>query len=251
MTFAEVTRDAFLGGRLQIRQPARGYRAGVDPVLLAASVPAKAGQSALDLGCGVGTAGLCLASRVAGVRVTGVELQPGYAQLARENARENGLPMKIVTGDVAALPDEVRQIQFDHVLINPPYFPALSGTAATDAGRETALREDLPLSTWLDVASRRLKPRGLLHLILRPDRLQDAMRALPAILGSVVVAPLSPRPGREASLILIRAQKEGRAPGRVLAPIQMHDQPQHGADGEDYSPAVKAVLRDGTTLPLG
>ena len=55
--------DAFLGGRLRIWQPRAGYRAGIDPVMLAAAVPARPRQSVLELGCGAGTASLCLAAQ--------------------------------------------------------------------------------------------------------------------------------------------------------------------------------------------
>jgi len=82
--------DQFLGGRLTVAQPKTGYRAGVDPVLLAASVPAGRGESVLELGCGVGVASLCLAARVPGLKITGVEIQPDAAILAAQNAQHNG-----------------------------------------------------------------------------------------------------------------------------------------------------------------
>ncbi len=81
-----VTEDALLDGRVRLRQPVAGYRAATDPVLLAAACPARAGESALDLGCGAGAAALCLAARVAGMDLHGLEVQPAYAALARENA---------------------------------------------------------------------------------------------------------------------------------------------------------------------
>ena len=96
----DLTCDAFLGGRLNIWQPAKGYRAGVDPVFLASAVNARSGQHVLELGCGVGVAALALARRCA-VRVTGVELQAPYAELARRNARENELEFAVVQGDLA------------------------------------------------------------------------------------------------------------------------------------------------------
>jgi len=121
--FAEddLTCDAFLGGKLHLWQPrrGRGYRAGVDPVLLAASIEATAGQSVLELGCGVGAAVLCLGARVPGLTLTGCELQPAYAELARRNG---GAALEVVEADLTDMPLHLRQRQFDHVLANPPYF---------------------------------------------------------------------------------------------------------------------------------
>ena len=72
----ETTEDALLGGRVRLLQLRRGYRVAVDSVLLAASVEASAGARILDLGCGTGAVALCLAARVPGVTVVGLELQP-------------------------------------------------------------------------------------------------------------------------------------------------------------------------------
>ena len=100
----DLTHDAFLCGKLHLWQPRKGYRAATDPVLLAAACPALPGQSVLDMGCGVGAAALCLAARVPDLRLYGLELQPDYAELARRNAIENGLPMQVECGDLAHMP---------------------------------------------------------------------------------------------------------------------------------------------------
>jgi len=113
--------DAFLGGLVQLAQPLNGYRAGVDPVLLAASVPAKASDTVLELGCGGGVASLCLGRRVGGLSLTGVELQADYADLARENAARNGMAFDVHAADLNALPAQIKAQRFDHVLANPPY----------------------------------------------------------------------------------------------------------------------------------
>lgn len=244
-----LTRDLFLGGRLAVSQPEAGYRAGIDPVLLAAAVPASAGQSVLELGCGVGVASLCLAVRVPGLRLTGVERQPAYAELARHNAGANGVALDIVTGDIAALPAPLRAAGFDHVIANPPYYRRDRGTAALDAGREAALGEETPLATWLDTASRRLAPGGRLTLIQRAERLAEVLALCDTRLGSVEVLPLAPRVGRPAKLVLLRARKGGRAAFRLHFPIILHEGARHERDGDSYSPAVSAVLRQGAALP--
>ena len=122
MTFAgeELTTDAFLGGRLAIRQPKAGYRAGIDPVRLAAAVPARSGETVLELGCGAGVAALCLGRRVPGLALAGIERQGDYAVLARENAAANGIAFEVVEGDLARMPASLRARSFDHVIANPP-----------------------------------------------------------------------------------------------------------------------------------
>lgn len=244
-----LTRDGFLGGRLSIWQPSHGYRAATDPVLLAAAVPAKSGERALELGCGVGVASLCLLHRVPGLIAVGIERQPDYADLARRNAAENTLDFAVLTADLTALPAALRGTDFDHVLANPPYFRAGDGTPARNPGREQALREDTDLSAWVDAGLRRLRPGGWLTMIHLADRLADILGALAPRAGSVSILPIAARAGRPASRILIRARKGGRAPLCLLSPFLMHDGAAHLSDGDDYSAAAGAVLRAGAALP--
>ncbi len=236
-----IAKNAFLGGALELWQPVKGYRAGVDPVLLAAWVPAAAGQAVLDLGCGAGAASLCLAARVPDLLLHGVEKHPGYAALARRNGAGAGLVVH--EADLTAMPAELKALSFDHVIANPPYFDRESGTAAPDPARETALGEDVPLKAWVKAAAKRLKPRGYLHMILKADRLAHALAATQAQLGSLEVQPLAPRTGRDASLILLRSRKEGRALLKLHAPIVLHSGVAHVADIEDYTAEIAQVLR--------
>jgi len=245
-----ITADKFLGGQLVLMQPRKGYRAGVDPVFLAASVNAHPGESVLDIGCGVGAAILSLGKRVAGLRLVGVEVQKDYADLARLNAFENNLEMEVHDADLTAFPSEVREESFDHVIMNPPYHLRLSGTKAPDAGRETAVGEDTPLSDWIDAATKRLKPRGHMALIQKADRLPEILAAMDDRLGSILVKPLCPREGRAASLVLIQARKGGRGAFRLAAPLILHDGAEHVGDAESYRQEVSAILRDGVALPL-
>lgn len=125
---ADVTDDAVLGGRLRLKQPKRGHRVGHDAILLAATCPAHAGERVVDLGAGVGAAGLALAARVAGIEVTLVEVDAELAALAAENAQLNGLAARVhaVVLDVAA---PVRAFaaaglgpeSVERVLMNPPF----------------------------------------------------------------------------------------------------------------------------------
>ncbi len=252
MGFAEsdLTHDRFLDGKLRVWQPKAGYRAGVDPVLLAATVPAQAGDSVLELGCGVGVANLCLSARVFGLDLTGIEVQPDYAELAQRNAVENGHDMAVHCADLRKLPESVLQRNFDHVIANPPYYLRDRGTAAMDAGRETALGEATPLADWIEAATRRLKPKGHLTVIQDAERLPALLTALDDRLGNVRVLPLAPRVGRSAHLVILQARKSGRAAFRLLAPVVMHEGVAHDGDRESYTAEIRAVLRDGAALAL-
>ena len=207
---AELSEDGFLGGRLRIRQPRHGYRAATDPVLLAAACGAAPGDKVLELGCGAGVASLCLGARLSGVSLSGLELQPAYADLARRNAAANGIALTVMDGDVASPPAELKADSFDHVILNPPWYPEGGGTAAQNAGRELGLREATPLGVWIDLATRRLRPGGWLTLIHLAERLPDILAACDARLGSLDLLPLAARRGQPAARVLLRARKGGR-----------------------------------------
>jgi tRNA1(Val) A37 N6-methylase TrmN6 len=241
---ADLTCDAFLGGLLHLWQPRRGYRAGVDPVLLAATIPAVCGQNVLELGCGVGVAVLCLGARVPGLSLTGVEREPLYADLALRNGA--GV-LEVVTADISDLPLTLRQRQFHHVLANPPYWRRQASVAAHDRIRETALGEQTPLAIWVRTAAQRLAPKGMLHIIHRAERLPDLLGALPQDMGSIEVLPIAARTGRAAERVILRARKSGRADFRLHAPLILHRGDGH-LDGDQYTPAVRSALRTASAL---
>ncbi len=245
-----LTADKFLGGRLILMQPRKGYRAGVDPVFLAACVNAHPGESVLELGCGVGAAILSLGKRVEGLRLVGVEIQPDYADLARINAFENNLDLEVHTADLNDLPTELREESFDHVIMNPPYHLRKNGPGAPDPGRELALAGKTPLRDWIAAATRRLRPRGHLTLIQKAERLPEVLAGLDEPMGSVLVKPLAPREGRAATLMLVHARKGGRGAFRLAAPLILHDGSEHVGDAESYRQEVSAILREGVALPL-
>lgn len=241
-----TTCDGFLGGRVRLRQPARGFRSGSDAVLLAAACPARPGETVLDLGCGAGAAMLCVAARVPGVRTHGVERDAGVAALARANGAE------VTEADIAALPPELRARSFDHVIANPPYFYPSGGTAAADPAREAALREAAPgdLATWCDAACRRAAPGGSVTFIARADRLADLLAALAPRLGGLAVLPVAGRAGANAGRVLVQGRKGARAPLRLLAPLITHAGSDKSSGTHNHTAKLQSILRDAAPLDL-
>jgi tRNA1(Val) A37 N6-methylase TrmN6 len=204
----------------------------------------------LDLGCGAGTAALCLAARVPGLDLHGLELQPAYAELARRNAAANRLPLAVHEGDLRRPPPALRRLAFDHVLANPPFHQA-AAPPASDPGRDLAHREaDAPLAAWIDAGLRRLVPGGRLILIHRTARLGDILAGLAGRAGSVEVLPIAARAGQPASRLLVRARKGRAGPLTLWYPLTFHHGSSHTRDGEQYTAEAQRLLRDmGELLP--
>ena len=234
----EITEDRFLGGKLVVHQFRDGFRAGLDAVMLAAAVPAAAGDAVLDLGSGAGTAGLCLAWRVPGAIVTGAELESELVTLANRNATANGLGERavFVTVDVLDLPDDMRR-DYDHVFCNPPFHGA-EGETSPDAARALALQDDGALGAWLEVGLKRTKSGGTFTAIMRADRLGEALAALPQM--GLRIFPLWPRAGEAAKRVIVQMTKGSRAPLALLPGLVLH-----GADGS-YLGEADDVLRGGS-----
>jgi len=244
-----MTDDGFLDGRLQILQPKNGYRAATDPVFLAAAVPARAGETVLELGCGAGVALACLQHRVH-VSATGLELQQEYADLAVKNMARNGLEAEIVQGDLAKMPAVLRARSFDHVLMNPPFYESAKHSAPDNAGKTLAFLEgDSSLKIWLSAGMKRLKPLGWLTIIHRAERLADVLLGLKNA-GDIHVLPLAARTGRPARRVIVQARKGAAGPLTLLAPLVLHDGAKHGADGDDFSKITREILRDGNALVI-
>ena len=248
----DFSEDGILGGRLMLRQPKRGHRFGHDAILLAAGCPARRGDHALDLGAGVGAAGLALAKRVAGISVTLVEIDPQLSALAQANADRNGFSASIrtvaldVTGSRRAFAKaELVPGSAMHVLMNPPFHDEISHQASPDPERALAhVGSSTTLAAWVTTAAWMLRPRGTLTLIWRADGLLDVLSALAKAFGGTAVLPVHGKPGRSAIRILLRAVKGSRAPLELVPGLVLND-----ASGRP-TPEAQAVLRDGAPLSL-
>lgn len=249
--FPSTSLDAVLGGRLRLRQPRKGHRVGHDAILLAAATGGRAGEHAVDLGAGVGAAGLALAARVEDLRVTLIEIDAGLCALAAENARLNGLAGRVSAracdaGDVAALAAAgLAPSCADRVLMNPPFHDAARQNVSPDARRRLAhVAPPGLLANWIAAAAWLLRPGGVLTLIWRADGETQVLAALGAAFGSVRILPVLPRADRPAIRILLRAEKGGGGEVSRLPPLVLSD-----AAGRPSAPA-EAVLRAGQTLSL-
>lgn len=247
----QISEDAVLGGRLRLRQPLRGHRVGHDAMLLAAATGARAGEQAVDLGAGVGGAGLALARRVEGLAVTMVEIDPALAALAAENAVLNWLDGRVraVAGNVedqaalAAL--GLAPGRFDCVLMNPPFNDPRRQNVSPYAGRRLAHVADPGLlSRWVASAAWLLREGGTLTLIWRAEDRAAVVAALKPFFGAAAVLPVYPRADAPAIRIIVRATKGGPALEQDLPGLTLN-----GADGKPTE-AAEAILRGGATLPL-
>jgi tRNA1(Val) A37 N6-methylase TrmN6 len=226
----ELSEDAFLGGRLRLRQPKSGHRAGHDAMLLAAATPARPGDRVVDFGAGVGAAGLAVARRVAGIKIVLVEIDRRLAELARGNAASNAIEAEVIAIDVASraeafaaaglAPDSI-----DVVLMNPPFNDSSRHRSSPDKSREIAhVADAATLESWIRAARRILKSGGALTLIWRADGLANVLAALDRGFGSLVILPIHGNAATPAIRVLIRAIKGGRAPTRIYAALMLNDE---------------------------
>jgi tRNA1(Val) A37 N6-methylase TrmN6 len=226
----EFTEDAFLGGQLRLRQPRSGHRAGHDAMLLAAATSACPGDRVVDFGTGVGAAGLAVARRVAGIKLVLVEIDPGLAGLARENAAANAIAADVVVLDVTAQPSAFGAVGLgpdtvDVVLMNPPFNDPVRHRASPDKARETAhVAQVSTLENWVGAARKTLRSGGVLTLIWRADGLAAVLAALDRGFGSLAILPVHGSVKMPAIRLLVRAIKGGRAPTQIHAALVLNDE---------------------------
>lgn len=242
----ETTDGTLLGGRIRFRQPAAGYRSAIDPVFLAAAVPAGAGDRVFELGLGAGAAALCLLARVPDCTVAGVEPDPVLRRLALDNAAANGLGGRLAAvADMAALDSAGRPFDgpFDHLMSNPPFWAEGSGNRSPDARKARANHEGgMSIAGWVDELCRPGRPKATATMVYAAARLGDLLAALSVRCGGPEILPLWPKDGRDAKRVLVRARLGGKGPARLLPGLTLHE-----ADGR-FTPAAEAVLRGGAPV---
>ncbi|MCA0433614.1 MAG: methyltransferase [Proteobacteria bacterium] len=247
-----LTEDAFLGGRLRILQPEKGYRAGIDAVFLAASIPVLAGETVFEAGIGAGVAALCLIARNPAIHVTGIEVATRYAVLCEENGRRNGFSqlLRVIHGDVKeALRKDLAHMpqhgSFAHAYANPPYFedgkvtpsPSLLKAQAHAFGAD-----DLEL--WIKVMHLMVANRGTVTLVHKAESLGKILLAMEEKFGDIRIAPLYAREGTAASRVIVQGVKGSKAPMQLLPGLVLH-----GA-GSQFTADAEAVLREGMAWRL-
>jgi tRNA1(Val) A37 N6-methylase TrmN6 len=249
---ASLTDDAFLGGRLNLLQPEKGYRAGIDAVFLAATIPCNAGEHAFEAGIGAGAASLCLVARCPAIHITGLENASRYAMLCEENAKRNGYGqhIRVITADVKDglrrdLSNMPQHGSFQHAFANPPFFedgkvtpsPSLLKAKANAFGPDD-------LEVWIKVMIAMVGLRGTVTLIHRPESLAKILSAMEDKLGDIRVAPLHARENTTASRIIVQGIKGSRAPLQLLPGLILHN------EDNSFTEAAEAVLREGLDLRL-
>ena len=249
---ASMTDDAFLGGRLQILQPEKGYRAGIDAVFLAASIPVSDGDTVFEAGIGAGVASLCLLARNPAVHVTGVEMSTRYAVLCEQNAKRNSFSnaLRVVHADVKDamrrdLADMPEHGSFSHAFANPPFFDEGKVTASPSLLKAQAHAfgpEDL--EAWIKLLHAMVTLRGSVTLIHRAETLGKLLAAMESKFGDIRVAPLYAREGSAASRVVVQGVKGSRAPMQLLPGLILHN------EDNSFTPDAEAVLREGATWRL-
>ena len=247
---AGTTTDDFLGGRISVIQPRSGHRSGSDAVWLQAAVPARPRDRVLDVGAGVGVAGLALLARSPKLELTAIEINAGLCALARENAARNGFAdnVTIIEADVT-LPVKTLQAKglaregYDHVMANPPFYAEGSVRAApAKAGAHIMAAGALP--AWIRFLTAATAAKGRLTVIHRPEVLSEWLTLLDPRFGALTVFPLFPNEGVPAARIILQGRKGSRAGIRLLPGLVLH-----GADGR-YAAKAEAVLRQGKAFAL-
>jgi tRNA1(Val) A37 N6-methylase TrmN6 len=230
------TIDAFLGGRLRLRQAARGFRAGMDSILLASAAPPLSAGRALEIGCGAGAALLAVAALNPGLACVGLERHPEDAARAQANATMNGLSARVTVLEGDPIENAAMDIgpPFDAAFCNPPF--NAKGRPPTKLRRHAHASEH-SLIQWVNAVANRLTGGAPMVMIHRADALPEALAAFEGRLGGVTARPVQPLADQPAHRVLLKATKGSRAAFRLLPALVLHEA------GAKHTPVAEALLR--------
>lgn len=242
----DTTIDDFLGGAIRLRQPKDGYRVSMDTVMLAATVPAKSGDTVLEGGVGSAGAALCLARRLPGVRVQGIDIQPNMLALARQNIACNDLQDFVSVQNQCVTDLSGPEATFDHVMVNPPYLDKGKAICPPDKGKGLAhMSSAATLKDWMKFCIYRVKNRGTVSIVYRADRIDEVIANLYRRVGDLKILPLWPRQGVPAKRVIIQGRKGVHGAASLLPGLALH------GEVDRYTAEARRVLWDGEALPLG
>jgi tRNA1Val (adenine37-N6)-methyltransferase len=226
---AEESLDTLFGGRLKVLQKKQGYRFSIDALLLANFANPGPDDRIIDLGTGCGIVPLILIFRKKAKRITGVEVQPSLAELARRNAALNRFSSRfqVWEEDLRYLDPRIKRGSFDLVLTNPPYRKIGSGRVNPQTERAVARHEiQTTQEEVLRAAHYLLKDKGRLVLVYPASRTIDLMRGLSKFhLEPKGLQFVHSHEKDEARLVLVEALKEGHAQVKILPPFFLYESP--------------------------
>lgn len=242
-----TTMDTLLNGKIVLEQPQDGYRVAIDPLFLAASIPAQTGETVLDIGTGVGAALLCLAHRISDIRIVGLEIQQELGRLATKNVRANEMHHRceIIIGNLLKLPPRLAAGSFHHIMANPPYYEEIKATSSKfNNKRLSNIESEATLSDWVNFSYLMVRPKGSVTFIYPADRMDTLLALVHQKFGEIVVYPLWPALGKDAKRVIVRGRKNVASPTRLSQGLVLHE--QNGKitlDADD-------ILRQGLGLEL-
>ncbi len=240
------TIDNFLGGRIKLVQPIDGYRAGIDPIFLAASIHSKPNDKVLDVGSGVGVASISLAVRCPDLRVYGLEIQDDLVTHSHTNLKSNNVEDRIdmINGDLLSPPSLLKPHSFDQVMTNPPYYEHTRGHSSPIPSKAQANTETVDMGKWIKASLTFLKPKGIFTMIHRAERISEILHHLQKHTGCIVVYPLWPGSNKPARRVIVQARKNVGGELRLAPGMVLH------SGNEKYSPDAEAILRHAQALIL-
>ena len=245
----DLTKNNFLGNKLEIFQFSGGYRGNIDSVLVAASVSAESGQKVLELGCGNGVALCCLLHRIKDLEVFGIEIDKKVADLCQQNLILNNFKASIFNSDLSTNIKELKSISFDHVFMNPPFFKKNSVIESPNSSSCQAKVETVALLEWISLAKKRCKPKGKVTIIQRVERLPEIIRYLNGHFGQIIVQPLSSFKDTSPKTVIVQARKGSRAAFKLLSPKIIHRRDTNTGNVV-YEDEFEGILRSGHPLKL-